>query len=68
MNKYVAVYSWGGIISAVQFGDNLEELIKQMRENCEEERFDGSEDDARIFEEGKPYDCVYSHDGFDLNE
>lgn len=66
--KYIAVYSWGGIISIVKTGDDLNELIRDMNTICENERFDGEEDDARIFEVGKPYDCIYNHDSFDISK
>lgn len=59
---YTAVYVWGGIISRVERGEDLDEMIVDMKGFCKEGNFDGQKDDARIFEDGKPFDPVYNYD------
>ncbi|PGQ88214.1 hypothetical protein [Priestia megaterium] len=46
---YSSVYVYGGIINAVTMGEDLTKLIEQMNNDMLENNFDGSEDDARIF-------------------
>lgn len=63
-NGYVGVYVWGGIIHHVEFYHDLEDGINRMKHKCEENRFDRSEDDARIFPLVFPLSesPVYSYD------
>lgn len=59
---YIAVYSFGGIISRVETGTDLDFMISEMKQRCKDCGFDYECDYARIFKEGEPEYEVHSYD------
>lgn len=49
-NRYISVYSFGGIVNSIEEGTDLQEMAKEMRAYLNEQGFDSDEDDARIFQ------------------
>jgi len=54
-NRYIAVYSYGGIIESVEEGTDLKKMARDMRAHLEETGFYSDKDDARIFQVNERY-------------
>lgn len=58
---FIAVYSFGGIINAIEINTSLVELWRNMKKKLAS-NFDGEEDDARIFNQKEEEVYFYNED------